>query len=535
MSETGSKKEDERLTNLINQMKTAKEKLDADEEQDETDALLSKAIEMALEQGKGWKPGEREAYLEQMLDDDYIHPMFATDDDELAKSGMAEAFSSLRYDDPPARTMIESKAKGTESFKNGKNNVAKNVQYYRDAINHYYNSFHWAEKVMPDTPAVDGDGVIMEDLPIFTEDELNEFKSTVLSNAAMAHMQLKNWGYVRNDSNKALKFNAKNVKAWYRLAKAHQMLQNWEEAGDAIDSGLAIDTDNKDLIKLQRLLEKKVSKARLERQKREKSRVQRISLVKGVWKHCKESGITLGRVPLVSTVTDDDDEADENVDEARWHNHHPHSGKLPQQLSYSSDDWSWPTMFIYPSHKQSDFIAQFGESDMLALRMAEVFPDLDGDESDTGMPWDYSNEFVCSKLAVYFEVHCTENAGDVIHPECVEKLKDQGATMRFYESSRALKGDEGPDMATVARCLERKHLHKQRKAWKKKHKSLWAKPDPCPVVRVHPAMTLLDILKDKRMVVPNFVVTFVIFPEDHPAHAEFLKEHSCIGIIEPKA
>lgn len=134
MVKTESKKEDGRYQDLMDQMKAEKAKWDAEEEQDETDALLSKAIEMALAQGKGWKPGEKEKYLEEMMDDDYIHPMFATDQDELAKSGMAEAFSSLMYDDPPARTMLECKQKGTEAFMNGKKNVAKNVQYYRDAI-----------------------------------------------------------------------------------------------------------------------------------------------------------------------------------------------------------------------------------------------------------------------------------------------------------------------------------------------------------------------------------------------------------------
>jgi len=533
MPKTEVEKDDGRLDDLMTQMRTEKEKWDAEEDQDDTDALLSKAIEMAISQGKGWKPGEREAYLENLMDDDYVHPMFASTHEELEKSGMAEAFSSLMYDDPPIRSMAESKAKGTDAFKNGKKSAVKNIQYYRDAINHYHESFHWAQKVVPNVPGVDDEGNPLDDLPAYTEDELDQFKSTVLANAAMAHMQINNWGFVRDDSSKALKFNSKNIKAWYRLAKAHQMLQNWEEAGDAIDSGLMIEKENKDLIKIQRLLEKKINRARLERQKREKARAQRVSRVKGVWKHCKESGITLGRVPLVAKVNDDDEEDDENVDEARWHHHHPHSGKLPQQLSYSSEVWSWPTMFVYPSHNQSDFISEFGESDMLAHRMAEVFPELD-DGTETGMAWDFNNDFVCSKLAVYFEVHCTESEGDVIHPECVEKLKDQGVTMRFYESSRALKGDGGPEMATVARCLERKHLHKQRKAWKKKHKSLWAKPNPCSVVRLHPAVTLMDILKDKRMVVPNFLATFFVFPEDHPAHAAFLKEHKCLGLLEPK-
>ena len=90
----------------------------------------------------------------------------------------------------------------------------------------------------------------------------------------------------------------------------------------------------------------------------------------------------------------DDAYDDENVDESKWHNHHPHTGKLPQQLSYDSIEWSWPTMFVYPSHRQSDFTSNFAESDMIALRVAEA------------------------------------------------------------EKVIALKGGEGPDMVTVARCLE---------------------------------------------------------------------------------
>jgi tetratricopeptide (TPR) repeat protein len=535
MTTDDSKVKDDRYKELLSQMEAEKKKWDEEDvdEQDETDALLSKAIELALAQGKGWKPGEKEAYLEKMMDDDYIHPMFATSQEELEKSGMAEAFSSLLYDDPPARTMAEAKAKGNEAFQNGKKNVAKNVQYYRDAINHYYESFHWAQKVTPDVPSLDREGKPLVDIPVYTEHELDLFKSTVLANAAMAHMQIKNWGYVRDDSKRSLTFNPKNIKSWYRLAKAYQMLQNWEEAGDAIDSGLNCDNDNKELKLLKKQLERKVSRARMERQKREKARAHRVSHVKAVWKHCKEAGITLGRVPLVSTVNDDDDLEDEVCsDEARWHHHFPHTGKLPQQCNDRNGEWSWPTMFVYPSHNQSDFIAEFCESDMIALRMAEVFPELDQGITETAMPWDYDNAFVCSKLAVYFEVHCRENDDEVVHPESVEKLRDQGAAMRFYESSRALKGDEGPEMANVARCLERKYLHKQRKAWIKKHKSLWAKPDPCPVVRVHPACTLIDVLKDGRMVVPNFLVTFILFPEDHPAHEAFLKEHKCLGILE---
>ena len=62
----------------------------------------------------------------------------------------------------------------------------------------------------------------------YMEQELDEIKSTLYSNAALCHLQLKNWGFCKEDSDEALTYNKTNIKAWYRLAKAHQMLQEWE-------------------------------------------------------------------------------------------------------------------------------------------------------------------------------------------------------------------------------------------------------------------------------------------------------------------
>ena len=179
-------------------------------------------------------------------------------------------------------------------------------------------------------------------------------------------------------------------------------------------------------------------------------------------------------------------------------------GKLPTQIN--ENEFSWPVMFVYPASGQSDFIEYFSESEMIALRMAEIFPELEDEKDETTMPWDYNNEYTCSNLVVYFEVHDVrgpDNIDLVIHPESVEKLDSQGETIRFYEASRALKGDEGPDMASLVRAVERKKLHQQRKVWKKNHGSLWSRPGPCPLIQVHPATTLKDVLKHKSMVVPN--------------------------------
>ena len=88
---------------------------------------------------------------------------------------------------------------------NGKRNQASNVQYYRDAVNHYYQAFAWAQKIEPLKNRKDGN--VTEKKPgtdetEYTEAELDEIKSNLYSNAALAHMQLKNWGFVRNDTKK---------------------------------------------------------------------------------------------------------------------------------------------------------------------------------------------------------------------------------------------------------------------------------------------------------------------------------------------
>lgn len=33
----------------------------------------------------------------------------------------------------------------------------------------------------------------------------------------------------------------------------------------------------------------------------------------------------------------------------------------------------------------------------------------------------------------------------------------------------------------------------------------------------------------------QFLATFILFPENHPAHAAFLNEHKCLGILQPES
>jgi hypothetical protein len=120
---------------LIDKMRDTKEKWDAEaaaspDGPDETDALLSQAIAMAIDQGKGWSSGaEREKYLESLLDDDYIPPLFAETPEELEKSGLKDAFTTLHNEgETPGRNALDFRTKGNTSVALGRKNVAKNIQ-----------------------------------------------------------------------------------------------------------------------------------------------------------------------------------------------------------------------------------------------------------------------------------------------------------------------------------------------------------------------------------------------------------------------
>ncbi len=112
---------------LLQKMEETRKKwAEEEDEPDDTDRMLDEAISMAVSLGKGWAPGEKEEYMAKILDDDFIPPIFAENQEELERSGLAEAFSTLHYDDSPVIVMLDFKKKGTEAFLNGKRNEKEN-------------------------------------------------------------------------------------------------------------------------------------------------------------------------------------------------------------------------------------------------------------------------------------------------------------------------------------------------------------------------------------------------------------------------
>ena len=75
--------------------------------------------------------------------------------------------------------MLDFRKKGNTSIALGRKNVAKNVQYYRDAVNHYYEAMHWANRIVPKdedfVPTPEELEAAQED-PFFTVKELDELR-----------------------------------------------------------------------------------------------------------------------------------------------------------------------------------------------------------------------------------------------------------------------------------------------------------------------------------------------------------------------
>jgi hypothetical protein len=69
---------------LLSKMEAARQQWmeDDGDDADDTDRFLQEAMDLAVRQGKGWAPGEKEEYMKRILDDDFIPPIFCSTPDE---------------------------------------------------------------------------------------------------------------------------------------------------------------------------------------------------------------------------------------------------------------------------------------------------------------------------------------------------------------------------------------------------------------------------------------------------------------------
>lgn len=332
------------------------------EEKEAGSSTLDDEIAKSVAAGKGWKEGEREAYLKKVSEED--HPMFAESIEDM-DPGVVKAFQDLTYEDETPLSLGEHfKQLGNDRFKRGKNNS----MYFRHAQQSYTEGLRNVRL---------GDG----------SPELNAIAAALLSNRAMANLALKNYGSCRKDCDEALALSPGNVKCLFRKAKAELLLRRHREALAVSEEGLALDPSNKDLLKIKKECEKSLRSAEEATAAASRAREDRLERLAAVWDACEASGVKLGPSGFEES------------------NHEQRNAFLPLA---DDDQVVWPVLLLYPQYGQSDLIQAFGDGDIVAQHIAAAFPE-EGPPAD----WDTSFEYRCSELEVYLPLRPVEPSASV--------------------------------------------------------------------------------------------------------------------------
>ncbi|KAI8954086.1 TPR-like protein [Xylaria longipes] len=308
-------------------------------------------------------------------------PFFMT---ELEENDETEAFKALAYEGTPLENASEFKEQGNECFKIRRWVDAK--EFYTKGIlilaaeerkrkQTAESSSQQLKTVRPKEE--DGEQGKSEGKAKTSEDEIAKERASLESlyvNRAACHLELKNYRSCWLDGSAALRLNPKNIKAYYRSARAFLAVGRIAEADDACARGLAIDPSNNPLKTVARDIIKKAEEASA-RQRREAERLakekRREMLIKAALRAREIRTRATAQPPEmedagVKLVPDPDDPA---------------------------SHLAFPTVLLYPAHLKSDFIKAFNETDSLADHLRYVFP----------LPWDTEGAYTLAGVECYME------------------------------------------------------------------------------------------------------------------------------------
>jgi tetratricopeptide (TPR) repeat protein len=290
--------------------------------------------------------------VEEIVEELQKHPFFMNSlPDDLEDNDMLEAMRTLVYDGEPAEVAANFKNQGNDAFKLGKKG-------YRDALEFY-----------------------SKGLAIKANDV--KLNAILHVNRAAVNLELKNYRAVLNDCAEALKLEPENVKAFYRAAKACLALGKLEEALDAADCGLKIDPKNQGLkAEKDKIATKLAEEKRKVEDKKKKEREAKMADLR-LAQALRQRNLRLQGKPKL-------EEAKVALDNT--------TGRL-----------FWPVFFLYPEHKESDFVRAFDEADTLADQLETMFEDP--------APWDSKGEYCVDNLELYVDNQKSEGKLWKVPPE----------------------------------------------------------------------------------------------------------------------
>ncbi|ROW04526.1 hypothetical protein VMCG_04994 [Cytospora schulzeri] len=301
---------------------------------------------------------------EEIMADLNKSPLFMT---ELEENDDVAALQALAYEGTPLENATDFKERGNECFKEKR---------WRDAIEFYGRGVSLVTQeekrrargeAAHETHNPDGD----EEAEVAAQRAVLE---TLYVNRAACQLELKNHRSCWLDCAAALNLNPRNVKAWYRSARALLAVGRVEEADDACAGGLSVDGDNVALRAVARdiIARAEEQTRRIEAENRAKATVQRRAAF--LYGALRARGIKVRRS-----------------------NRPPDMGDAKLELVPDPEDvkstLSFPTVILYPTHLESDFIKAFNERESLMQHFGYVFP----------LPWDKEGEYSANNVECFME------------------------------------------------------------------------------------------------------------------------------------
>lgn len=302
--------------------------------------------------------------VDEILADLNKSPLFMT---ELEDNDDMAALEALSYEGTPLENATDFKESGNEAFKEKRWSDAR--EFYGRGISVIAGEEkrrQRGDKPRENDPEGDSEAEIARQRAVM---------ETLYVNRAACHLEMKNHRSCWLDCNAALRLNPRNVKAWYRSAKALLAVGRIEEADDACAGGLAVDPENGPLKAVARDIIAKAQAAEKKAAEEHRQKVEAAAKEALLRKALQDRGI---KVPRSAHPPDMGDAKLELV---------------PDPENKTIGTLSFPAVLLYPLHLESDFIKAFNEKESLMQHFGYVFP----------TPWDREGEYSANGVECFME------------------------------------------------------------------------------------------------------------------------------------
>jgi len=304
--------------------------------------------------------------VDEVWEDLNKSPLFMTDLDASEENDDIAALQALAYEGTPLENGQEFKERGNECFK---------IKNYVDAKEFYGKGI--AILAGEERKRARGEQTKNQEGVVDTEEEIKSQQETLEAlyvNRAACHLSVKNYRSCWLDCAAALRLNPRNIKAYFRSARALLAVDRIEEADDVCARGLSLDESNAslravadDIIKRAKEIDAR-RKRDAEREAKEKRRALLI-----------KAALRARNIPTRTTSQPPEME-DAGI------------ALLPDPDDPRST-LAFPTVLLYPLHLESDFVKAFEETHSLEDHLSYIFP----------LPWDKEGAYTTAGVEAFVE------------------------------------------------------------------------------------------------------------------------------------